>query len=66
MLIGLGFLIIVKREIGKKEYYIPFILMIISINSLIGQQLFLLEYNPFLLLLFADTRDRYSTDKAVN
>lgn len=62
MLIGLGFIIITKREIRKKEFYIPFILMIISVNSMIGQQLFLLEYNPFILLLFADTGNEGSID----
>lgn len=45
-----------KKLAEKNNDIIPMVFMLIALNSIAGQQLFLLEYNIFLLTLRADTR----------
>ena len=45
-----------KKQLEKNNDIIPVIFSLIALNSMVGQQLFLLEYNIFLLTLRADTR----------
>lgn len=45
-----------KKQLEKNNDIIPVMFSLIALNSMVGQQLFLLEYNIFLLTLRADTR----------
>lgn len=53
ILVEIGYIWTMKRCIKLKNYIIPFICMIISLDSLIDQQFYLLEYNVFLLIPLA-------------
>ncbi|MFR8043657.1 hypothetical protein [Clostridium butyricum] len=43
-----------RKQLKEKQIFIPGLLLIIAINSVIGQQLIDIAYNPFLLVFFAN------------
>lgn len=43
-----------KKELNQNRILVPCIILIIGLNSLVGQQMLDLVYNPFLLLPFTD------------
>lgn len=53
VLIEIGYIRVIKNCQENKNYILPFICLIIALDSLIDQQFYLLEYNVFLMLPFA-------------
>lgn len=53
VLVGIGYRYVVNKCLKIHEYIIPFILLVIVLDSLIDQHFYSLEYNIFLLLPFS-------------
>ncbi|WP_224429748.1 hypothetical protein [Lactobacillus amylovorus] len=66
ILIEFGYIWSIKRCIKVKNYIIPFICMFVVLDSLIDQQFYLLEYNVFLLIPFANLNTIYSKNNEEN
>lgn len=59
VLVGIVFYFSIKKKLKANKMLIPFLFLIICINSLIGQQFYLPEYNVFLLTVFASVSPNY-------
>ena len=59
ILVGIVFYFSIKKKLNANKMIIPFLFLIICINSLIGQQFYLPEYNVFLLTVFASISPTY-------
>ena len=59
ILVGIVFYFSIKKKLKANKMIIPFLFLIICINSLIGQQFYLPEYNVFLLTVFASISPTY-------
>lgn len=51
-----------RNLILEKKYIIPIIFILISLNSIIGQQFVLIEYNVFLLAILSEVQENTKND----
>ena len=57
IIIIITYSLFLRKEVKLRKSYIPWVWILISINSIVGQQFFMLEYNIFLLALLADNSE---------